>query len=313
MLKLLKNKLNILFNKEYIEYIGLSNSIKKLKSQAYDLASLNEFSKENFNKAINFNPNLKEEVNKRYNNNYSIYLDELGIIKKKIDFFQKSINFLFERNPNLSQIILDLKKEDKNEINFVYTKYMKFNLGYKREELPQINEETLNSFLNLMDGELIVGSKIVINKIKPTQFLLNEDKIVDIINNKIKGESKAFPYIISQDNHLLDGHHNWAADLEEDENKIVDVYKINKPISYLIKRAKELDLLPKESIDEHLKTIIVSNQDFEKAVLTIANAVEENIIEKGNLNSELEGFKKYRKLGKENLEFEIFWQKLVII
>lgn len=314
MMNWLKKRYNLTFDKNIIKYIGLYNSLNELNSHLYELVNQKDLVKADCDNKLNFNPELEEQINKRYNNYYSFYLDKLVVLRKKRDYLEKGLSgirlHLSDEKNNLLNEIIKEKQE-----NFVYKKYMKSNLGYKRENLPQIDKENFNSFLTLIGGELIVSNSLMsIKDIKPTQTKLDEEKIIDICENKIPGESKGFEYIISKDNHLLDGHHNWAADLEDDENKKVKILQIDKPIEYLIKRGNELKILKKAPIEKNIKTIVIDNEEFEKACIVISTMIKENDL-KGekieNLKGEILDFTKYIQLGEKEAEYKTVWQKMV--
>jgi hypothetical protein len=312
MIKLLKEKINILFNKDYLRYIELYNSIKGLKEEVYELAERHNLVKAELNNDLKGNESLSEQINERYNKFYSRYLENLKLVYDKIALFKGELDSLEKKYPEIKNII---KEKEIND--FVYKKYFKSNLGYKREALPQIDKENLNSFLNLMDAYLtdyglLKHGIFKIKDLKPTQDKIDEEKVINIINTKLKGEGKAFPYIISEDNYLLDGHHNWAADLEDDENKEVYCFKINKNIKDLINKSRRLKLLTKDSLEKSIKSIILSNEEFSKAVVIVSDFIHdiENEQEKMKIKREITNFDKFILLSDTEAEYTVVWKKL---
>lgn len=309
MLKeLLKNCFNSLFYKNYIKLINLKNDLYQYKSNIYDLTSEINLIKSNFelklnNNKINNDINLKEKINNRFNLLYSEYLDKIKFFKEKIEKSQIDYEYILNQSPDLIKI---LNKEDNQHYkDFIYKKYMKFNLGYNRNQLPQIDKYNLNSFLTFINCN-IEEIEVPINKIKPTQNKIDEEKFLNIFFSKIKGESKNFPYIVSKDFYLLDGHHNWASDLEEDENKKIKIFKLNLNIEDLIKKSKELNILTKQSLEKDSKIIIIDNDDFIKAKTIIELSTDYNNKKEEHLNY-INNFSKYIDLDKKGVN-KLVWK-----
>jgi len=132
-----------------------------------------------------------------------------------------------------------------------YKFYDKKNLGYKRHELPQIDEDSIDEFLIYFAGKVKVSKlKMALDRIKPTQDEINEDKVKGMIDSGYDWKGRI--YIVSSDNYLLDGHHGYAMGLEEDPDAEVTVYRINIPMKQLIARSNKLKITHKVDVNDDL-------------------------------------------------------------
>ena len=128
-----------------------------------------------------------------------------------------------------------------------YKDYMKDSLGRARESMPQVDSKNLTDYLLHFQDK--VGVSKVSKKassLKPSQNEMDEDKVLKMISD---GEDMDNTYVISSDNYIVDGHHRWAKDLEEDDSKEVSCYKVELPIKELLKRSNLLKLTRKEDIN----------------------------------------------------------------
>ena len=80
---------------------------------------------------------------------------------------------------------------------------------YDRDDMPQVGNIP-NTVKKLKDrGFDIKRQKMTPGKMKPSQTTLDMDKVEDI-SKTIKPE-KCDPIVVSMDDHIVDGHHRWAA------------------------------------------------------------------------------------------------------
>ena len=105
-------------------------------------------------------------------------------------------------------------------------------LSYSREQLPQISEKEMPKFIRACKkvGLLVEALKIKASKLKPSQSHLNMDKI----QSMRESTKKRHPFLISEDNYIVDGHHGWGAALLEGDQKCTCV-RVGLPIHKLIK------------------------------------------------------------------------------
>ena len=179
---------------------------------------------------------------------------ELGIVTKIVDSFVnkstyrnihlcKSLDLSHRYNfTNETQNTPSLQESNFKE-NMVYEKYISQNLGYRRSEMPQIPLEHEKEFISYFKASLgtgnVVKTKIPNTSIKPTQADFSTDKIQE--KQKDKDYLKR-NFFISQDFYLVDGHHSWAASLEDSEGHSLNVIIIQLPIEKLIKKANKLKI-----------------------------------------------------------------------
>jgi hypothetical protein len=109
------------------------------------------------------------------------------------------------------------------------------NHDYNRVDLPQIPQARIHDFLTSLDRSHIAWSiiSVKVGLLKPTQTELNTDKIKEQSKRGIAELSKQF-WVISNDYHILDGHHRWAGLIKLDPETMVQCYIINVPIPKLI-------------------------------------------------------------------------------
>lgn len=210
----------------------VDNKIELLKSEYNEFKSIVATSKEiNETEAINIVKSFSNELESLNN-----------IRKSSFDDFAKNI------------------KGEQNEFAAKYKAKLNDSLGKSREDMPQISEKDIDSFLIHFSGNSNNASvkkvKIKLSKLKPSQNELNDDKVIEgLTNNNWKDRN----YIVSEDNYLLDGHHSWASGLEIDPEKEVTVYKVSLPARELIRRSNLLKITKTKDIDDNVVKSLLSN------------------------------------------------------
>ncbi len=210
----------------------VDNKIELLKSEYNEFKSIVATSKEiNEIEAINIVKSFSNELESLNN-----------IRKSSFDDFAKNI------------------KGEQNEFAAKYKAKLNDSLGKSREDMPQISEKDIDSFLIHFSGNSNNASvkkvKIKLSKLKPSQNELNDDKVIEgLTNNNWKDRN----YIVSEDNYLLDGHHSWASGLEIDPEKEVTVYKVSLPARELIRRSNLLKITKTKDIDDNVVKSLLSN------------------------------------------------------
>jgi Large polyvalent protein associated domain 38/Large polyvalent protein-associated domain 5/ADP-Ribosyltransferase in polyvalent proteins/Large polyvalent protein-associated domain 1 len=108
-------------------------------------------------------------------------------------------------------------------------------LGIPRNEMPQIKAEYRGAMVNFLNARDISHDQetVLASSLKPTQMEFSEAKVEKALG--FKGNNRSI--LISSDNHILDGHHQWLAKLQGNEN--VDVIRLNAPIRDLLETVKE--------------------------------------------------------------------------
>jgi len=100
-------------------------------------------------------------------------------------------------------------------------------LGLKRNEMPQINREMHREFFAFLKSKYVstVQKKINPNELKPSQTQFSKQKIEGIMKSIEDGSYKPKPIIVSKDNYVIDGHHNWIAHVNL--NRDMAIAKVN--------------------------------------------------------------------------------------
>lgn len=131
------------------------------------------------------------------------------------------------------------------------------NLSISRTHMPQINHDQRDIFLKSLEDEGISHQFVRIAPIhlKATQGEFNLDKVRSIIEKK----PPLNPVIISKDNFILDGHHRWLADYNQDKHEPTPLIKINLPILDLLAQARRFKGVDFKSVTENTKYKIRNN------------------------------------------------------
>lgn len=200
-----------------------------------DLDNLNKaLSKGKFNEGVADN---RKYIVKRYTEAIDDVLSDIMITKQEIIKAEK----------NYKQLLGEVG-------DFKYKKYMSKSLGRKRETMPQIDKEDLDSYLmHFSDKAKAKKIKVKASSLKPAQKDINEDKVMKMLfSKKLKGGDS---YIISKDMYLMDGTHRWARQLEVDEDKEVTCYKINVKAKELLRRSNIMKITKNKDINDIKKAI----------------------------------------------------------
>lgn len=216
------------------------------------------------------------EILKGYENTYYNELAELNSSKLKANKKISDLHLLFS-----DEIF---KSEDGEKTGKLrYQDKMESSLNYKREDMPQIDSDSIGDFI-IHFGEKAGIKKVkkTISKLKPSQGEINDDKVHDVIGEQFSEgyDGSKVRYIISSDDYILDGHHRWAGDLELDPNKKVECYQVNLPIKILIQRAKKLKISNKRDIQDNAiekSELLINYETLED--LPISNFYKSLIVE----------------------------------
>lgn len=129
---------------------------------------------------------------------------------------------------------------------------LKKSLGIPRYEMPQIREVDIEEFIKFLKNKNIkvLKKKISLSKLKATQEEVNFEKIKKKHRDFKRTKQKIKPFIVSKDNHILDGHHQLFALKEIIPNAKVNCYLINLKITQLLNMAKKFSKVFYKSINE---------------------------------------------------------------
>lgn len=108
-------------------------------------------------------------------------------------------------------------------------------LNIPRAEMPQIKAEHRGAMVNFMKARGIEHSteEVPADSLKPTQAEFSPAKVKNALG--FDGGDRSI--LVSSDNHVLDGHHQWLTKREKGEP--IKVIRLNAPIKELIKLAHE--------------------------------------------------------------------------
>lgn len=108
-------------------------------------------------------------------------------------------------------------------------------LGIPRAEMPQIKAEHRGAMVNFLNARGVTHAieEVRADTLKPTQAEFSTEKVAKA--RDYTGGDRSI--LISSDNHVLDGHHQWLAKKEAGEP--VKVIRLNAPIAELLTTVKE--------------------------------------------------------------------------
>lgn len=106
-------------------------------------------------------------------------------------------------------------------------------LGIPRAEMPQIKAEHRGAMVNFLKGRFISSEKVGVpaNSLKPTQAEFSKGKVKKAL--EYEGGDRSI--LISSDGYVVDGHHQWLANLDGD----VQAIRIDAPIQEILDVIKE--------------------------------------------------------------------------
>lgn len=121
------------------------------------------------------------------------------------------------------------------------TKFCENNFGIPRIKMPQMDKEVTQQFLNHWKGQNVAVTEETIpsSSLYSTQGEILRSKVMGMVKSQQEGKFNPCEekIIVAQrgDNHILDGHHRWAA------CKVIDqplkVVRIDRPIQELLETA----------------------------------------------------------------------------
>lgn len=109
-------------------------------------------------------------------------------------------------------------------------------LNIPRAEMPQVRSEHRGALVNFLQARGITAKAAMVNptKLKPTQAEFSPAKVQKARDHT--GSER--PILVSSDNHVVDGHHQWVAGLD-DETTPMPVIRLNAPIREVLAQMKE--------------------------------------------------------------------------
>jgi hypothetical protein len=108
-------------------------------------------------------------------------------------------------------------------------------LNIPRNEMPQVKAEHRGALVNFLNAKGIEHEKETLSasELKPTQLEFSPEKVKKAQN--YEGGDRSI--LISSDNHVVDGHHQWLAKLNNKEE--INVIRLKAPIKSLLNDVNE--------------------------------------------------------------------------
>lgn len=114
-------------------------------------------------------------------------------------------------------------------------------LGIPRAEMPQIASEARGALTQFLKARGVdhTTEEISPADLKPTQAEYSPGKVKKAVASREEFGGQGRAILISSDNHVVDGHHQWMAALEAASDKPMRVIRLNAPIRDLLTQIKE--------------------------------------------------------------------------
>jgi len=169
-----------------------------------------------------------------------------------------------------------------------------------RNKMPQVNTQNLSKAIDMVSDKVkVTKGKIEAGKLKKSQKQLYKDKVQGIAD-RFTSPTKLKPLIISKDNHIVDGHHRWAAAIFKWGNDVkIPIIRINLPILKAIEIYAEIANTMNEDINIpiNIGDTVLGGKFKNKRI--VVKTIEKN--EKGDITINGRPFMKFRLLPKPNI------------
>lgn len=121
-----------------------------------------------------------------------------------------------------------------------------------RIKMPQIKRKDIEKFLKFLKkmGVESIEQTIPVYQLHPTQNEINTEKVKEKVDYFQSDKAEVKPFIVSSDNHILDGHHQWAALKKINPNFKVPIYKLDIPMKKLLKVTHKYPKVGYKTIDD---------------------------------------------------------------
>jgi hypothetical protein len=128
-------------------------------------------------------------------------------------------------------------------------------LNVPRSSMPQIKSEHRGAMTQFLKGRGISHEQVEVapNTLKPSQAEYSPEKVEKARN--FEGPNRSI--LISNDGHVLDGHHQWLAALRDAPNEPYPAIRFNAPIQQLLVEAARF---PSSGVDEASTSQTVEQQ-----------------------------------------------------
>ncbi len=114
--------------------------------------------------------------------------------------------------------------------------------GHVRSEMPQLEGDQVDKFVASLQelGVNVVRTEVAVGDLKPTQKHMDTEKVRGMAENAMKGEFPKIkdPVVVSNDRHILDGHHRWAALRALGPKNTMRIIQVDLPIDQLVSLAR---------------------------------------------------------------------------
>ncbi len=125
----------------------------------------------------------------------------------------------------------------------------KGNMGIARDAMPQITSKDVPDFIKYLKSNKVKATKASVKAkdLKPTQKEIKKERVIELATSAAANLDK--PLIISNDMHVLDGHHRWLALIHRDAKAKINVVKVDIPMKDLLEIAKKYPKVVYKKID----------------------------------------------------------------
>lgn len=155
-------------------------------------------------------------------------------------------------------------------------------LGVPRAEMPQIKSGARGGLIKYLEGKNVsyVKEKVSCATLKPTQKEYSKEKL----EGWKKGISESTrSLLVSSDNHLLDGHHQWLAAMETNPESEISVIKFSVGIQELLSLCKDF---PSVEYDDSVGSAL-DNLDISKTYTCSVELEDGSLLENITITNQI--------------------------
>lgn len=170
------------------------------------------------------------------NNDFNSFVK--GVPSKLSNRFAREMFQEIKKSMNIHELVEEIQKT-------------KDSLNISRNKMPQIKKDFIQDFIKTLkkDGVSVHERDVAIKSLKPTQSEINVDKVKEKHEKFLQGK-EIKPFIVSYDNHILDGHHQLYALKILDNDTKVKCHVVGLSIKDLLKYAHKFPKTTYKEIDE---------------------------------------------------------------
>ena len=132
-------------------------------------------------------------------------------------------------------------------------------MTFARDFMPQIGPDFVHNLKSRNVPHRLENVKP--HTLKASQSEFNHEKVRQMMHVPSKSEK---PVVVSNDDHILDGHHRWLADYNKSPKKSMKVLRVDMPILDLIHLTRSFKTTKHKSVVESIRIIVKESRNLQR-------------------------------------------------